>query len=447
MATQTIPKNPLPDFSRLQWVSAEARSAWEPRIRSIGEHFAAAERESVEAGIRSAALQSISPEQQGLPELAKRAAKKGLTVAPLECQGRHPHGYAAGAVHQTASGPWDYRVVMTTVGAAGTFVEAWSKNDDEAIGRLLGYPECCRQFFAQTWGKGSVDPTWEMADHGAGAIEANILLRWLGVRYVPHLPCGFRCKDTIELGRKLRELIPRRERHWMDALLSMPMLWSSLHGIGEVVTPIVTLNFRSDVAHELRGISRPGTSYPEAGAHGLRFPYRLPPARRQTWITPWADNGFRSLAAMKQAHRLIDSILPAEPRSVLDLGCGNGLLAKRLAGVGGRAIGIELDEGRAHRAKVNLDEVVQGDLLQQDLERWRSVDLVVLMPGRLIEKHCNGFVSKLRGIGKQLLVYAYGDWLERHGSLEELCHAAGMDGGLSEQALGADGAAGIWEWA
>lgn len=444
MATQTYPEHPLLDFSRLQWVSTQARSVWEPRITAIGEHFAAAERESVEVGIRSAALQSISPEQ--LPELAQRAAEKGLVVTPLAPQGRPPHGYAASTIQQSASEQWDYRVAITTLGAAGLFTEAWHKGDDETIGRLLGYPECCRGFFSATWGEGSVDPTYEMADPGAGAVEANILLRWLGVRYVPHLPCGFRCRGTIGLGLKLRELIPQREREWMDALLSMPMLWTSLHGIGEVVTPIVTLNFRSDVDHELREISRQGT-YPEAGANGLHFPYRPPPAKRQTlWITPWADNGFSSLEAMEKAHRVIASVLPAGPRSVLDLGCGNGLLARQLASADGKAFGIEFDKGRAERAKQHLDGVICGDFFEQNLEQWGSVDLVVLMPGRLVEEPDEGFVSKLRTVSKQLLVYGYGDWLDRYESLEELCHVAGMDCRVTEQALGAEVAAGIWEW-
>ncbi len=446
MVTQTYPENPLPDFSRTQWVSTQARSVWEPRITAIGEHFAAAERMSVESGIRSAALQTIPPEQ--LPELARLAAEKGLVVTPLDSQGRNPHGYAASTTRQVASEPWDYRVAITTLGAAGPFVEAWQKGDDETMGQLLGYPECCRRFFAETWGTGSVDPTHDIGDPGTGPIEANILLRWLGVRYVPHLPCGFQCPGTVMLGLKLREFIPLREREWMDALLSMPMLWSSLNGIGEVVTPIVTLNFRTCVDHELRQIVRQGTSYPEAGAHGLRFPYRPPPAKRQAlWITPWADNGFKSLKAMEKAHRVIASVLPAESRSVLDLGCGNGLLAKRLAGVGGTAVGIEFDEGRAERAKVNLDEVVHGDFFEQNLEQWGAVALVVLMPGRLTEKPDKDFASKLRKVGKQLLVYGYGDWLDKYGSLEELCHAAGLDGRIPEQALGADVAAGLWEWA
>lgn len=354
-----MPKPFLPDFARTQWVSAEARALWEPRIVSIGKHFAAAERASV-GEIRSAALQKICPEQ--FPEVAQRAAKIGLVAIPLNIEGL-TEGYSAGTVARKGSDRWEYRVVLTTPGKAGQFIEAWRGEDDETIGGLLGYPECCRRFFAATWGAGSVDPTWRMADHGDGPVEANILLRWLGVRFIPHMPCGFLCEETINLGRQFRRLIPQREREWMDELLSMPMLWSSLNGIGEVVTPIVTLNFRSDVHHELLEIRRQDKrwelkenccpveieSYPEAGAYGLRFPYRSPAQRPDEHL--WTDNGFTSRKAMDASHRMILSALGAhmavlgDGGSIVDLGAGNGELLRKLY----RGVGIESNAARFGR--------------------------------------------------------------------------------------------------
>ena len=433
-------KRLLPDFCRRQWVGADARALWEPRVTAIGRQFAAAERASVEAGIRSAALQSVTPEQ--LPELTQRAAKRGLIATPLSSQGR-PESYAAGTVEQTSGGPWDYRVALTLSRVAGAFVKAWQNSDDETIGQLLGYPECCRRFFTDTWGAGSVDPTWQMAEHGDGPPEANILLRWLGVRYVPHMPCGFHCGPTIELGRKLRALIQQTEQEWMDVLLSMPMLWSSLNGIGEVITPIVTLNFRSEIGHELLEIRRQGTAYPEAGADGLRFPYRPPPARRPDERL-WTDNGFSSLKAMEKAHAVVVSAAAHGngPRSVLDLGCGNGMLARKLAGTSGRAAGVESDPDRAARSARYLDDVVTADAM--DLEQLvEDFDLLTLMPGRLLERP-NDLCAKLEG--RPLLVYCYGDWLERYHSLEELCRAAGLRGSLEGERLGENAAAGMWRW-
>lgn len=337
-----LAKNPLPDFSRTQWVSSNARSVWEPRITAIGKQFDAAERASI-GSIRPAALQNVSPDQ--FPVLAQRAAKIGLVASPIGYLG-HFDEYVASAVDRKLSEPWEYRVALTMPRTANKFIEAWQKGDDETIGRLLGYPPCCCSFFLKTWGDGSIDPTWHMEDRGDGPIEANILLRWLGVRYIPHLPCGFRCDETIMLGKQFRAEIPKLERGWMDSLLSMPMLWTSLNGIGELVTPIFTLNFRSDIAHELREIRRQGSSYPEGGAHALRFPY-LPAIQKCLWT----DNGFSSREAMEAGHEMIISVIRKHMESgghtgsLIDLGAGNGELLRKL----GRGIGLESDTGRVDR--------------------------------------------------------------------------------------------------
>lgn len=453
METTQILKRPapfLPDFARRQWTSSSARSMWEPRIARIGTQFLAAERESVELGVRQAALQNIKPED--LPELSKRAGRRGLVVIPLSMQGRSS-SYAASPVEIAEGGPWDYRIAFTLPKDAAAFVEAWGAQDDNAIGELLGYPECCRRFFLNTWAAGSVDPTWHMCSHGKGPREANILLRWLGVRYVPHMPCSFNCSESVALGQKLRELVAPRERSWADELLDAPMMWSSLNGIGEVVTPIVTLNFRSD-AEDLREIRREGLRYLEHGAHGIKFPYRPPPARRPD-PNFWLDNGFGSLKPMQRAHRAIIAVRPPESsRIVLDLGCGNGHLAQQLAGAGGKAIGVEADPVRAQRAENLLDEVLNADIFDVDLSAW-SPDLTLLMPGRLVEliraelpaRLEPDFATRLRAMGGELLVYAYGDWLEKHGSLEDLCKAAGLAGELVDvqKAVGVE--AGVWSWA
>jgi hypothetical protein len=235
------------------------------------------------------------------------------------------------------------------------------------------------------------------------------------------------------------------------------MLWSSVHSIGEVVTPIVRLNFRSDVCHERRELRRLGTNYPDAGAHGLTFPFRPPPARRSP-ATLWQDNGFGDLQAMESAHRtVVAACAPYELRAVVDLGCGNGMLARKLASASGKAYGVERDTGRATRAANYVDDVVCGDLFQS--VKWErrayagwNPDAVVLMPGRLVERKdkqprdVKTLLTAIRRIRAVVVVYAYGDWLERYRSLLELCRAGGMTGTVSRVVTGAGAAAGIWEW-
>jgi len=132
------------------------------------------------------------------------------------------------------------------------------------------------------------------------------------------------------------------------------------------------------------------------------------------------------------------------------------MLARKLAGSKGRAVGVESDAGRAARSARYLDDVIVGNLLERTVEG--SFDLVALMPGRLSERDTESLAAvtdirsyaegRLRMIvgGRPLLVYCYGDWLERFGSLEDLCRAAGLAGRLWESVLGETAAAGMWRW-
>ena len=113
-----------------------------------------------------------------------------------------------------------------------------------------------------------------------GAQLANILWRWLGVRAVPHLPCRFDCGETIQFAERLLLVAERAgftdEVNWIREILSWPVEWSALHGIAEVKTPILRLSTRTDATASKYVIRWTGTSYPQDGATGLRFPYRGP---------------------------------------------------------------------------------------------------------------------------------------------------------------------------
>ena len=80
-----------------------------------------------------------------------------------------------------------------------------------------------------------MDTTWRMAharclDKAPRTIEidgppqANVLLRWLGVRAVPHLPCRADCDDTIRLADDMlrlgRDAAFAAEAAWMMEVLS-----------------------------------------------------------------------------------------------------------------------------------------------------------------------------------------------------------------------------------
>jgi hypothetical protein len=137
--------------------------------------------------------------------------------------------------------------------SAEQFRRAWESENPTEIGRLLGYPACCCEFYDKYFVKlGFGDHIWHTATNtlsSAGQYcelenEAltNTLLHRLGIKPVLHFPCSFDCQGTIQLARSFMQL--GRAVHLkikVDCLiqaLSWPVQWTALHGIAEIKTPI-----------------------------------------------------------------------------------------------------------------------------------------------------------------------------------------------------------------
>jgi hypothetical protein len=283
----------LPEWTRVAWVSAEAERVWAPRVRAISnwwprlERFATLERL---AG-RRAALQNVSAEE--LPALVSWNAYHGLSTLPLGQVGC-PGTYSAGPQPVIAGQPWTYRVAIVHQRGEIEWLEAWKRGDDDALGDLLGFPSCCRRFFQRVWiDKQRVDTTWAMVEGSISPLVINdcprvnnILLRWLGVRLVPHLPCQFDCSATQRLGERYLELAKstegfRLEAQWAEEMLQWPVEWSALHGIAEIVTPVCKVSTRTDWTASKLVVQAKGQTYPREGAIGTRFPFRP-----QTQVVP-----------------------------------------------------------------------------------------------------------------------------------------------------------------
>lgn len=444
----------LPDFSRRIWASPQARQVWEPRMQQVTQAWADIERWSVAAGVRQAALVSLSPDAFVAASLY--AAEHGMQLLALGTVARTQE-YSTSSTPPVAGAAWDYRAAYVRPQAAAAWGYAWQHNDADALGRLLGYPACCRAFFQRVWVDAQcVDTTWAMAqpevDVGQRTVilectpENNILLRWLGVRAVPHLPCTFQCPHTRALATNLLTLGGERGHAdamtWLREMLSWPVEWSGLHGIAEIRTPVVKVSARTDMTAGKYVVQVRGTTYPAEGARGIRFPYRTAAELRMQRIVPTPVtevdtaryNGFTSTEAMDAAHQVLvqaaQDVAPPEDAVVLDLGCGDGTL---LAKVGrychtSYLYGVELNPERVAAAPRTVT-VLPGDFLQQP-ELWPGpYDIAYLMPGRLLEvdpvvaARC---VSQLRVRAKRILVYAYGDWLTTGGLVGLADHVNGV---------------------
>lgn len=456
----------LADFTRIIWHSAEAKAVWSERISKINQLWSEIERQAVVEGLRTSCLTFVDP--QNLPEVSLWAAVRGLVVIPLGVNGVASQ-YSSTSSPVVAGGKFQYRIVLTRPKFAAMWANVWTGHgagtDNSAVGELLGYPPCCREFFEHVWVKErGVDTTWEMAQRsladplglsniripaGSTRPEANILLRWLGVRLVPHLPCSFHCQATVMAAKKYAELgrtINSEVVDWIYEMLDWPVQWSALHGIAEVRTPVLTVSTRTNATGSKLVVERDGINYPDEGAKGLHFPFRIvkgkvtdKPSFKRSLLPIHELNGFGSEASMVTAHDTLLSVLPPETGFLLDLGCGNGRLLERAQELGWTVTGVENDNARAGSAKI---PVRRGDLL--DVSLWKGdFDVIAFMPGRLLEEQTlwdrDLVRSALKSQAKAVLLYAYGDWLSKYGGLGPLAAAAGLGSVDVIKAARADG--------
>lgn len=469
----------LPDFVRISWASDSARQVWLPRIQRINDAWAQIEWLAVAKGVRACALTNVSPEE--FITLSTHWADNGLSGFPVELQSVTQYSYSSTGKSAEPGQPFLFRLVIGRPENISTFKKAWDANRQQEMGALLGYPSCCTRFFQRTWVEdSSVDTTWQMAvntlDGAAaeaetsrlaevnGPPQANILWRWMGLRTVPHLPCSFHCTGTVALGDQLmavgREAGYEEEMDWLVEVLSWPAEWSALHGIAEIKTPVLKVMARTDATPFKYTVQYKSDHYPEEGVQGVRFPFKVPatpyvsasnsykrglsatkrvPDDFPDWYAP--DNGFASRSAMDSSHlpivELAGQILGQEGGNVLDLGCGNGALLKKImaAAPGVIPFGIDLEKERIEHVGHLLPEFksnfVAGNLFESD-QLWREnyrYKLVLLMPGRLLEAQpdqADWLRQRLQTYCDVILVYAYGDWLERYGNLAGLVRQAGL---------------------
>ncbi len=386
-----------------QWLTGSSQVEWGPVLERARAAWSQIELGSISEGLRHSAVIHLSPEELAIASRDVVRMGLGLTILDSSITG--------------------VRVAIHRLELAAEWHRAWDASEDARIGELLGFPPCCIAFFEEHWkgsGHGDVVPAMRTVD---GPWEANILLRWLGVRLVPHLPCSSDCAVTVELARAYRDVgvAVKADVESIEQLLRLPVGHSSLNGVTIVETP----HFRFMAG----GVAGPVARRSRAGED-----VQQPPT--------WEDNGFSTREAMEGAHDVVAAAV-GQVESAIDLGCGDGTLLARLEPR--LAVGIDHHPGRVVRGRerhpdLHLKEArIEGVTVPES-----PFDVALLMPGRLIEispADAGNVRRALPLVARRLVVYAYGDSLEQHGSLMHLTRIAGL-GELRRRVQGYDAEAG-----
>ena len=288
----------LPDFTRVGWVSEDARKRWEDVLNNVRRSVSELELASVVHRARECALRPI--------EIAKLEAESRRLCA-LELALKPLYGFRLGQGYSSEVRPFEGAptTAMCAVGTNGATEKAFTLHragETRELGRLLGYPECCIAFFKEIWEvKRYIDTTWPMAVNSKGAtyiddhhvgVEldpgCNMFLKSIGIRAVFHLPCSFNCAATkqlsVELARLAQVLGMGDQIRALYELLGMPARWSALHGIAEIETPIFRVSTKTDatsIRYTVDNVVQTGGV--DGQAKGNRFPFvRAPTTRRVT---------------------------------------------------------------------------------------------------------------------------------------------------------------------
>lgn len=258
-------------FLKIVWNSAQSEHEWSGIITKCAKGCYDLEIKSLVAKMRPAAWRSIH--EDNLPAFTKEMSKFGLIALPIRYTGTY-QGFAHRSPELKKGQPKNvYCIISADKNAAFGFREAFEANDPATQGEFLGYPKCCREAFAENWKKGYIDPIWQAAiktirdstgkevdgDHAMKSKAvlkslhhpySNPIWRYVGIRLSFHIPCSFNCKATTDKASEIAQLLSKSTRALLDEILSMPVEWSVLNGIGILKTPMFYVVFNSVATRE-----------------------------------------------------------------------------------------------------------------------------------------------------------------------------------------------------
>lgn len=280
----------LPPHSRIQWVNKKIKESWEPRLEAARDAYWFVERYSVYQKLRKCAL--ITVNSQHMDSFKKEIEGFGAFFLPIKkTVAREGFNHMDKEAKEGQPFNW-HGVLAKEMEDAYAFAEAYRKDDIVTQGMMLGYPTCCIEHFNECLPKGYFDPIFQMADRSLEITKkkdehfirltdeayhiTSPLLRYTGIRIVPHIPCSFNCEGSKKIAEDWIRLARDYEQSGIEhaiMMLSMPMEWDCLRGIAYISSPVFKIEANSLTCHPKYVVQKEGTHFPEEAPTGLKFPW------------------------------------------------------------------------------------------------------------------------------------------------------------------------------
>ncbi len=110
-------------------------------------------------------------------------------------------------------------------------------DDHAVVGKLLGYPSCCIDFFVQNKEKIKDDDDYVRLALEHSSIrhaELNVLARYFDVGLISHFPCSFDCNESLQLALRCAKAVKGRSYGLGEYILNVlrkPVIFTEQDGI------------------------------------------------------------------------------------------------------------------------------------------------------------------------------------------------------------------------
>jgi hypothetical protein len=385
-----------PETFRTQWASKAIKENYAPRISKLSNDFCQAEILTVFNRERGGCITLVNKEDLLYDsKFSETLRDNRCSIHPLNYVGvTKKYSNELKPLHPGED--YQVRVFISNINGNPNLAM------QDGLGKLLGYPDCCIKFFERYWSKmqyRDMIPCME----GIQYIEigknqyitdyyefCNILIKGMGVRAVPHLPCSLKCHYTNAFAHTFVKYLPDDSYRLLLELLRLETSYSSYHGYAEVKNKLFKNVFNS-----------------------IPFGEKLEFTLKQL-MSLKTNNGFTDRDSESRAHGEIINFLSTSINGnsrILDLGCGDGSLLQK---IGDLYPGVML-EGVEINKTVYDDYLKKHDIIafNQDLNEFvfnGAYSLVMIANQRIQEMDEDEnfkFFNNIRSSTKYLLIYDY----------------------------------------